>query len=145
MKRREWKSSWKGTWLVLTSQRWRVGCVPEDTPSVGHHDRAKTLVCLPDPCCLPPYYLEHWAFAVVCDWMLELKSDFVNVLVFALWRNMLYLKISGVWQADHLDNLIFMCLSSACLLCFLFTVSLNPTIFCFYCSWCSKYLMGKKH
>lgn len=53
-----------------------------DTLSVGHHDRAKTLVCWPDPCCLSPYSLEHWVLHLHV--LLDLNPDIVSMCVYSV-------------------------------------------------------------
>lgn len=50
----------KGDMIGAVKPKIEMRSVPEDTPTVGHHDRAKTLVCRPDPRCLPPSSLEHY-------------------------------------------------------------------------------------
>ena len=71
----------------------------------GHHDRAKTLVCRPDPRCLPHYSFGFCSRVClcVCDWMLDLILTFLMCSLCLLHeskRPLPYTKIWGVWQAD---------------------------------------------
>lgn len=78
--KREWHL--KGSRIIETE---RQSCVPEDTQSVGHCDRAKTLVCWPDPRCLPPTPTATLGFAVICsvfvckNRMADLNPDIGNM------------------------------------------------------------------
>lgn len=105
MKREEMEEQLKGD---LISVEWREieGEVCSRGQAVwGHHDRAKALVCRPDPCCLPHYSFGFCSRVClcVCDWMLDLILTLLICHLCLLReskRPLPYTKILGVWQAD---------------------------------------------
>lgn len=138
---------------VISVEKPEMESVPEDTPSVGHHDRAKTLVCRPDPCCLPPYSLEHgvlWPCVCLCVWLnawpYSRHCKYVCFCSANVKKQVLH-KDFGSWSG-HLttNNLILTCLSSACLFfffSFLYKVS-QPHYFLLLLQLMLKILWGRE-